>query len=285
MANLDDGTPLLTVDSPELYPSGIKMETLPRSEHPKYAGYCSQPTARAAENVLPKKIARADFESVIKEKWANESWPMCYRDYKCRSQDSTSSCWAQAACSAVDIKRRQQGFLHNETSAISVAAYVTGFRDVGGWSQDAVEMLVSQGACSSKLWPNSSYSRSYDNAESKADRINRKIIEWADIPVNDLEYLFTFVAAGFPCPVGYNRWRHAVCAVAFKLVGTGRANFPYGGNPAVSTVISNSWQNAEWGYEYKASWWDKPYIGFGNLDESWTPDDAQAVLSVTSYQG
>ena len=285
MTILDDGTPLLTDDSPELFPDGIQRTMLPRSEHPRYAGYCSQPGAKAAESVLPVKIPRSDWAAIIEEKWANESWPMCYRDFKCRSQDKTSSCWAQAACSAVDIKRRQQGMPHNETSAISISAYVTGFRDVGGWSQDAVEELVKTGACNSKLWPNSNYSRSYDNAESKADRINRKIIEWADVPANDLGYLFTFLAAGFPCPVGYNRWSHAVCAVAFKLVGTGAANFPYGGNPAVCTVISNSWQNAQWGYSYQGSQWTAPYIGFGNLDESWTPDDCQAVLSVTSFPG
>jgi hypothetical protein len=239
--------------------------TRPRSEHPFFFGYGSIPGTVIYEDVMPPVIPRSEWADRVAEIDAGQAWPTDRITWKARSQSSTRYCWANGPCTAAEIQAVMQGLPFVQWSAASVAAPITNYRNVGGWGADAVEHLLKFGAAAEALWPNAAISRQYDTAESRADRENRKVLEWIDVPANNFDALATCLLLGFACAVGYDWWGHEV--VATRLVKNGSS---------WGVEIRNSW--GEWGTTNRHG-----VYGFSVLSESkGTPDDCQAVRQVTS---
>lgn len=258
----NSGELMLGFFGPDEYGLGL----LPRRDHPRFAGYGSIPGTTRFEDAMPPKIDRAEWPERIAALDAVRGWPSNLIDWPARNQAKTNFCWANGPCTAAEIAAALQGLPHVEWSAASVACPINGFRNRGGWGSDAVEYLVEHGACSAEFWPNAAIARQYDDEASQADRLNRRVVEWIDVPADDFDALATCLLCGFACAVGYDWWSHEV--VATRLVQTGKKSF--------GVEIRNSWGD-EWGNRNAHG-----VGGFSVLAEpKGTPDDCQAVRQVT----
>ena len=239
--------------------------TMPRGEHPRFSAYGSIPGTVRFEDVMPPKIPRGEWAQRIAEMDRIGGWATNRFTWAPRNQQQTNFCWANGPCTAAEVAASLQGLPHVEWSAASVACPITGWSNQGGWGADAIEYLVSTGACSTAIWPNAAISRSYISAADK-DRPNRKVLEWIDVPPNDFDALATCLLLGFACAVGYDFWSHEVCAC--RLVQISGSSY--------GVEIRNSW--GSWGSK-NANGVD----GFSILAEGkGTPDDCQAVRQVTA---
>lgn len=141
------------------------------------------------------------------------------------SQGSTNFCWTFGTLTAITAIRAANNQPHIEFSGASVAAPIKNYRNVGGWGGEALEYIVENGVCSTEYWPTTAISRSYDNEESQANRRLHKITEWYDIDCSDdsvFDVVMTCVLLRLPVAVGYDWWRHEVCALYPVKRGGGR---------------------------------------------------------------
>jgi hypothetical protein len=237
----------------------------PRREHPRYAGYGSIPGTVPFNSSMPPRIPRDEWPERIADLDALHGWLTNLIDWPARNQAKTNFCWANGPCTAAEIEAAVQGLAHVEWSAASVACPIKNYRNQGGWGADAVEYLVETGACATAYWPNAAIARQYDDQESRADRANRRVLEWVDVPADDFDALATCLLSGYACAVGYDWWGHEVCAT--RLVQTGKRSY--------GVEIRNSWGD-DWGSKNEHG-----VGGFSVLSESkGTPDDCQAVRQV-----
>ena len=132
---------------------------------------------------------------------------------KTKFQASTNYCWANGPTLALQICRVKQGAKDVELSPASIAAPITGYRNVGGWGTKALSKIVADGASPVSFWPPNAIDQRYDNAQSRAARAAYKITEWADVEPRNFDALMTCLLMGAPCPVAYMWWGHLVCAV------------------------------------------------------------------------
>jgi hypothetical protein len=247
-----------------LYPAGRMLGMKPRLAHPLYAAYGSIPGTRRFEEAMPPKIPRGDWPAMIEEMDAKWMWATDRIRWKSRDQNGTNFCWANGPCTAGEIQAAKQNIPYIEWSAASLACKINGYVNQGGWGSEAIKYLLETGACSVDLWPNTAINRKYDTAASQADRAHHKVLEWIDVPSDDFDALATCLLLGYACAVGYNWWRHEVCAC--RLVKTGSNSY--------GVEIRNSW--GDWGSANRHG-----VMGFSVLSESkGTPDDCQAVRQV-----
>lgn len=132
---------------------------------------------------------------------------------KTKYQASTNYCWANGVVLAVEICEVQQGGKYVELSPASVAAPITGYRNVGGWGTKALVKIVADGVAPASLWPSNAIDSRYDNAASRAARKDHSITEWADVAPRSFDALMTALLMLKPCPAAYMWWQHLVCAV------------------------------------------------------------------------
>lgn len=239
--------------------------TRPRGEHPRYSAYGSIPGTVRFEDAMPAKIARGEWPQRIAEMDRFKGWATNRFTWAPRNQRQTNFCWGNGPCTAAEIAANVQGMPFVEWSAASVCCPINGWRNAGGWGLDAVEYLVSDGACAGSIWPNAAISRNYV-AAADADRPNRKVLEWIDVPAGDFDAMATCLLLGFACAVGYDFWQHEVTAC--RLVAVGGSSY--------GVEIRNSW--GSWGSSNEHG-----VDGFSVLAEGkGTPDDCQAVRQVTA---
>lgn len=134
------------------------------------------------------------------------------RGIRTKDQARTSFCWVFAATSAVQAVRVVQGYEHLELSPASVGCLVTNYRNVGGWSTEAVRAGAKYGWAPSDLWPDIGISRQYNTQEVKEKRIENKVQEWWELRPRSEEELMTCLLSRIPVAVGFSWWRHAVLA-------------------------------------------------------------------------
>jgi hypothetical protein len=141
---------------------------------------------------------------------------------KTKFQSSTNYCWAHGPTLATEICEVKQGAKYVELCATSVAAPLTGYRNVGGWGTKALAKIVADGIAPVSTWPTNSIDPRHDNAQSRAARAAHKITEWADVEPRNFDALMTCLLLGAPVPVAYMWWSHLVCAVDPVSLGGGR---------------------------------------------------------------
>lgn len=141
----------------------------------------------------------------------------------------SGNCWANGPTHALEICRLIQGQKLVRLSPASVAAPLTGFRNVGGWGAKALDYIVKHGVCPVSLWPPNAISRKYDTEASRAERQKYRVTHWYDVVTTQnmsarerFERLATMLLLGYPCSVAYNWWGHLVCAVDLVLLNDGK---------------------------------------------------------------
>lgn len=170
------------------------------------------------------------------------------------NQNSTNFCWTYGVVTGVNCMRCRRNLPYVEFSRESVAAPIKGYRNNGGWGQEAIEYMAEFGIMPQSLWPRYHYRNSqYRTTENLAKAAEYKISLFLVLQDRNFAQLMTALLEDEAVAVGYNWWSHEVCAVDPVVIGSN----------AFGVRIWNSWGN---------SYGDQ---GFAILAESKaTPDDA-----------
>lgn len=142
-----------------------------------------------------------------------------------RDQNGCNYCWTEGVCTAITAIRAAQGQPYVEFSTASVAAPIKGYRNNGGWGGEALEYIVENGISAAQYWPSNTISSRFDNEQSRANRKLHKITEWYDIDCSDesvFDAVMTCLLLRLPVAVGYDWWRHEVCALFPVKLGGGK---------------------------------------------------------------
>ena len=180
----------------------------PRRKHPRFSALGSVPGLKLLQEVMPALIPRSEWSDRIKELEAKQERISDLIDFPQYDQARTNFCWCDGPCQAANTAQRIAGIPFTQFSSASVACIVNGFQNEGGWGIDAVKFLAETGACSVDLWPNAVISRQYDNAASKADRANHRVLTFIDVPCTGLDAIASCLLQPWPCTVGIDAMGH-----------------------------------------------------------------------------
>lgn len=182
-----------------------------------------------------------------------------------KDQDGLGYCWVYASTSTVETCRAIQGQHYVDLSPESVGGPVTGWRNQGGYGEQALDQLTKVGACEMSFMdrPNS-LSPSRWKAGWEADRENYKItMSWFE--VETFEEVMTALFLRMPVSIGLNWWRHQVLLTDPYMFDTGK----------FGVVMRNSW-GEDWPSEGAGGW--------STLTESkTTPSSSFAAINVTTF--
>lgn len=237
----------------------------------KLMGYVPRDRSKVPEGSMPfsrsfdlPKIPRSEWPERIEEMEKTKTRLSDISDaqgIQSLDQNGTNFCWCNAVVGALQLVRAHMGEPYVKLSPASVAAPIKGYSNQGGWGGEALSYIVKHGIASIEHWPANAINRSYDNAQSQANRELHKVTEWLDLPEGDFEAVMTCLFHRIPVAVGLSWWSHEV--LYCDPVMFGRDDF--------GVRFRNSWSN---------SYGDH---GFNTLHESKArPSDACAVLVPTA---
>lgn len=149
---------------------------------------------------------------------------------ECLFQNGHPLCWAHGITQALRYLKAQNGEPVPHYSAASLAMRVTGFRNRGGWADEALDGLQQHGINTADEWPINSLSRSNDNEQTRTEARHRIVTEFFDLQPRNFGELVTCLLYGIPVAVAFNYWRHAVVGIDAVLKGG-----------EVCLLIENSW--------------------------------------------
>lgn len=246
---ITDSTPAYVTAVPKDQSKGLK---LPRS--------MPAPGERRNATAFPKEllIPRSEWQARIKEIEETKtrlSDIANRRNLPCKDQGQTNYCWINAPTYAMEQLRVAQGQKMVILSAASGGAKIKGFRNVGGWGQEALEFIAENGLVPQDRWPMNAIVRQYDTDENWKLAKKYRCLEWWSLDPNNDDELISCLLRRWPVAVGYNWWGHEVTAVdAVWLDGTHAGR------------IRNSWT---------MNWPTQGAMGYGILQgRKLTPDDA-----------
>jgi len=186
-------------------------------------------------------------------------------NFSSKDQNGTSYCWNNGVVGAVEACREMAGLPYVSLSPASVGGPITGYRNVGGWGEDALKYISENGIARSELWPDNAIEPKYMTAEVKADYENHQILEWFDLETDNVLQLWTMLVHRIPVPLGLNWWGHLIYGCDVVVQGN-----------SLLTRIRNSW-NDIWGAKNKHG-----VGGFGVLEESRSRGSQFGVRAVTA---
>lgn len=137
-----------------------------------------------------------------------------------KDQGQTNFCWANAPCHALEITRIIQNQPMVKLSPASVACQINGFRNQGGWGEDALRFLVEHGAVPESQWPANAISKKYLTEANKTAAMQYRVTEWWRLEPRNLEQLISCLLLRMTPAVGYTWWGHEVTAVGVTWSGT-----------------------------------------------------------------
>lgn len=209
-------------------------------------------------------IPRSEWQARIQEQEASKSRLsdiIIQSGLPCKNQEQTNFCWANAPTHCVEILQVKQNGKVVILSPASVACPINGFKNQGGWGEQALERIISDGASPISLWPANAIDRKYYTDAEKGAAAEFKVTEWWEIQPRNLDQYISCLLLGFPCACGYNWQGHETCGVDAVWV-----------NGAIGTRNRNSW-SMDWPSKGAGGW----YILQGT---KMYPDDCVSPRSV-----
>ena len=152
------------------------------------------------------------------------------------NQNGTNYCWINGVVRCFELTRMVQGEPTVRLSPASAGGPIKNYRNVGGWGDEGLDYIVKHGVVPVDLWPPNAIDRKYDTEESRKKRKEFMVPEWTELRPRNEDELISLLLNRIPVAVGFNWWRHLVCAVDPVALGRGQ----YG------TRIDNSW-GPQWG--------------------------------------
>lgn len=131
------------------------------------------------------------------------------------NQLNTNLCWSNATVQAAAVAMAIETGVYEMPSAASVACPATGFRNVGGYGQQALNQMIKTGWNTHAEWPNAAIDRKYYTEENKAKAAKRKPLEYVAIR-SWIENISAQVA-GYVVSSGLGWWRHQILNCGLQL--------------------------------------------------------------------
>ena len=199
-----------------------------------------------------------------------------------KDQNGLGYCWVYGSTSTVEIARAKAGLPFVQLAPESVGGPCTGWRNQGGYAQEAFDYLESHGACAMSFLdkPCSLNWRAWQQGW-QADALKRTVTKWYDIgneyPIFD--EVISCLLNRLPVAAGLDWWGHLIHFLDAVILpdGIAPANTPQG--KTVGVLARNSW-GTDWpGIAGLVS------DGWFCLDEdSATPDGAASPIVVSLAQ-
>lgn len=206
-----------------------------------YRGMFSSAASAAAATVpFPGEllIPRNEWQARIQEMEERKSRVSDICDaagLKVKDQANTNFCWANAPVHCLEIMRVIQNQPPVSLSPASVACRINGFKNQGGWGEDALNFLIEHGAVPVSQWPANAIEKKYNTALNQNAALEYRVTEWWNIKPRNMDELGSCLLLRIPVAIGLNWWEHEVTAVD-----------PVWLNGQLAVRIDNSWGES-WG--------------------------------------
>lgn len=213
-------------------------------------------TPELSDKVDIEVVDEDDWDDIIEQQEDEESSLYQLAKEGCRvlDQNGTNLCWINGVIYSAMVARMLETGEQIRLSPASVGAPVKSFRNVGGWGEQGLEYMVRNGCNLQDDWPANAINRKYFTAENKKKAKENLVVEWYRT-TSWKEIVSAVLVHRIPVAVGFNWWRHLVCAV-----GVTKGDH--------DLIIANSW-GTNWGDE-----------GFGVLKGSKKYPDGDSVAIV-----
>lgn len=224
---IDDSTP----DS-KLDPAGFS--TGYRGMFRSAASAAETTVAFPAANLIPRHEWQARAEE-MKERKSRVSDICDAAGLSIANQAQTKFCWAFAPVRNLEVIRVIQNQPMVRLSPASVACKINGFKNNGGWGEDALQYLLEHGAVPSSQWPATAIDRKYDTPANETAAKSYRVTEWWRLEPRNHDQLVSCLLMRIPVAVGLNFWGHEVLATD-----------PIWRNGGIDIGFDNSWSDT-WG--------------------------------------
>lgn len=248
---IDDEPESFALANPDGFSRGYDPDGRP--EGYGYTGYAAKMDSSL---LIPRSEWQARIQEAESQK-ARISDILTANKIPHKDQDRTNYCWANGPTHAAETLRVIQGLPYVSLSPASIAAPMTGFKNIGGWGLAAVKYAISNGFVPSEKWPDNAIERRYQTEANRLTALSYRIRDWRECKPRSLDEMVSLLLRGYPAALGFNWWGHLVMgAEAVWLDGE------------IAIRIRNSWKG--WGAN-----------GFGILRGSkMLPDDCVFPVSV-----
>lgn len=209
--------------------------------HSGYEGmFRSQSSAEALTVPMPRDwiIPRSEWQGMIQERAERKTRTkdlMLQCGMRAKNQATTNLCWAFAPTMMLQIMRARQGQPYVSLSPASVAGPINGFRNQGGWGEDALVQLRAFGAVPTQYWGDIDINSRLWNSTNKQIAMSYRADEYFRLTPRNLDEHISLLLHGIPCAVGLNYWGHEVLDVD-----------PVWENGQIGVEFINSW-DVTWG--------------------------------------
>lgn len=199
-------------DEPEAFalanPDGFSRGYDP-ADRPEGYGYTGYAAKMDSSLLIPRSEWQARIEEAERQK-ARISDILTANKIPHKDQDRTNYCWANGPAHAAETLRVIQGLPYVSLSPASVAAPVTGFRNIGGWGLAAVKYAINNGFVPSDKWPDNAIDRRYSTETNRLAALNHRIRDWRECRPRSLDEMVSLLLRGYPASLGFNWWGHLV---------------------------------------------------------------------------
>ena len=142
------------------------------------------------------------------------------------------NCWFNNVTHCVEVLRVIQNQPMVLLSPASGAAQIKKFRNVGGWSREALEWVIEHGIAPVDLWPANAIDKKYLTEEAVEAAKRYLVTEWWELRPRNIDELISCLLHRIPVATGYDWWGHAISV--YQAVWL---------NGMIGTKIRNSWKN------------------------------------------
>lgn len=227
-----------------MYPGEIVMDDSTHENGPEVPSgmstgfrgmFRSQQSADELTVPFPQElmIPRSEWQGIIEEQQTRKtrvSDVVNLAGLPCKDQANTNFCWANAPTHLLEIALVRQNQLMTILSPASVACPVNGFKNQGGWGEDALRQLITAGAVPVEKWPANAISKSYYTEANKQIALNYVVPGWYNLRPKTLDEHISCLLRGIPVAVGLDYWGHEVSDYEAVWV-----------NGAIGVRFRNSW--------------------------------------------
>jgi hypothetical protein len=195
--------------------------------------YGQAPGFIRSNSVYPR-IPRSQWKQLIEEGQGTFLSDLRAHNLAPHDQGSTLLCWMHGSVRALEILRLWQGQPPLLLSAESAAYTITGGRNRGGYPEEAVRALSTDGACDQTMWPMNQLTPRNAKPDWRLHAQKHVLIRWLD--VETWEDQITLAINRVPVAIGLNWWNHLVCQLDPIILPNGE----------IGIGIDNSW-GSDWG--------------------------------------
>lgn len=199
-------------DEPESFalanPDGFSRGYDP-TDRPEGYGYTGYAAKMESGLLIPRSEWQARIQEAESQK-ARISDILTANKIPHKDQDNTNYCWANGPTHAAETLRVIQGLPYVSLSPASVAAPMTGYKNIGGWGLAAVKYAISNGFVPSYKWPDNAIERRYNTEANKLTALSYRIRDWRECKPRSLDEMVSLLLRGYPAALGFNWWGHLV---------------------------------------------------------------------------